>query len=194
MQFPVHIAFKVLTLAPQMLVTDGAGRTLGFVRQKLLRLIEDVTVFTDETQKTPIYSIKADRVIDFSARYHFADTDGRPLGCVQRQGMTSLWRAHYVIEIDGQPVLAVHEEKPFVKVLDALLDQIPFVGLVTGYFLNPSYLVTRPDTSPALRITKRPSLLETGFTIDQLGPLDERERECALLAAMMIILLERNRG
>ena len=194
MNFPVNIAFRILALAPQMLVTDADGRVIGFVREKLLRLVDDVTIFSDETQATPIYAIKADRIIDFSACYHFSDAHGRPLGHVQRAGMRSLWSANYSIHLDGAPAFEVNEENPIVRLLDGLLDEIPFVGIFTGLFLNPTYLVTRTDGGEALRITKRPSLLETDFRIDQLGPLDDRERECALLAGMMIILLERRRG
>ncbi len=193
MQFPINIAFKILALAPQMYVTDASGRNLGYVRQKLLRFIEDVTVFEDDTQAKPLYSIKADRVIDFNANYAFADPQGYPLGSVGRQGWRSLWKAHYIISVAGEPRFDVHEEKPFIKLVDGLLGEIPIVGAMTGLFLNPTYLVSRGEQG-VLRITKRRSVFETDFVIDKLGEVDDRERECVMLAAMMIMLLERSRG
>ena len=194
MRFPVQIAFKVLALAPQMYVTDADGRSLGYVRQKLLRLVEDVTIFADDTQQKEIYSIKADRVIDFSANYHFADAQGRPIGSVARHGVRSLWRAHYVVNVGDEPRLEVSEERPFIRLLDGLIGEIPFVGMLTGLFLNPSYLVSRSGGGEVMRITKRRALFETDFRIDKLGDTDDKEQECALLAAMMIMLLERSRG
>ena len=194
MRFPVQIAFKVLALAPQMYVTDADGRSLGYVRQKLLRLVEDVTIFADDTQQKEIYSIKADRVIDFSANYHFADAQGRPIGSVARHGVRSLWRAHYVVNVGDEPRLEVSEERPFIRLLDGLIGEIPLVGMLTGLFLNPSYLVSRSGGGEVMRITKRRALFETDFRIDKLGDTDDKEQECALLAAMMIMLLERSRG
>lgn len=194
MQFPIKIAFKVLALAPQIYVTDGTGRSLGYVRQKLLRFVEDVTVFTDESQATPIYGIKADRVIDFSANYHFTGATGEPLGSVQRKGMRSLWKAHYIISVGGQPVFEVNEKSALVRLVDGVLEEIPVLGWLTGLFLNPVYNVTRIEGGEALRMVKQRSLLETDFKIDLIGTLDAREQECAMLALVMIVLLERSRG
>ncbi|MCP4602297.1 MAG: hypothetical protein GY847_17565 [Proteobacteria bacterium] len=39
-----------------------------------MKLREEVTVFADPDQNRPLYKINADRVIDFSARYHFTDS------------------------------------------------------------------------------------------------------------------------
>ena len=99
MNFPIQIVFKLLALAPQMYVSDASGAGIGYVRQKLLAFKENVTVFTDATQSKPIYAIKADRIIDFNAQYHIADTAGVSLGSVRREGVRSLWRASYVISV-----------------------------------------------------------------------------------------------
>lgn len=194
MQFPLRIRFRLLTLIPQLDVRDAAGASLGHVRQKLFAFKEDVTVYSDDTLSTPIYTIRADRVIDFSANYAFADASGRPLGRLRRQGMRSLWRAHYLIGFGDQPVFEVREESAWVRLGDSIVGQIPFLNVLTGYFLNPKYLVSRSDGSPVLRMTKRPALFETDFEIEQLGPILPDEQVVALLGLMMIILLERSRG
>jgi uncharacterized protein YxjI len=194
MQFPIQITFKLLALAPQMYVTDSAGATLGYVKQKLLAFKESVTVFSDDSQQTPIYSIAADRIIDFNAEYFFANAAGQRLGSVQRKGMRSLWKAHYVINIAGQPAFELHEESAMVKFLDGLIGEIPIVGMLSGYFLNPKYNVTRMDGQPALRIVKHRSFLESMFAIDRQGDLNAQEQEAVMLGLMMIVLLERSRG
>ena len=35
----------------------------------------------------------------------------------------------------------IHEENPFVKVLDSLVEVIPFADALGGLFFNPAYLV-----------------------------------------------------
>jgi hypothetical protein len=194
MQFPLAIIFKILAFAPQMYVTDAGGNAVGYVRQKLLAFRDSVTIYTDEAQATPIYTINADRVIDFTANYHFADAGGRPLGYVRREGMRSLWRAHYKISVGDRPIFEVNEESAWVRLADSVVSEIPFVGAFTGYFLNPTYLVSRIGGGEALRMVKRPALLETHFAIDQVGDISADEQACTLLGLMMIILLERSRG
>ncbi len=84
--------------------------------------------------------------IDFSARYNFTDASGRHIGGIKRQGMRSIWRANYEIHnTAGQQVLKIHEESGWIKVIDALVGEIPIVGMFTGYMFNPAYLVERMD-------------------------------------------------
>ncbi len=194
MQFPLRISFRLLTLIPQLDVRDAGGASIGHVRQKLFALKEDVTVYSDDTLSRPIYTIRADRIIDFTANYAFAEANGRPIGRLRRQGMRSLWRAHYMIGLGDAPVFEVREESAWVRLADSIVGQIPFVSFLTGYFLNPKYLIGRSDGSMVLRMTKRPALFETDFEIEQLGPILPEEQVVALLGLMMIILLERSRG
>ncbi len=194
MQFPIQIAFKLLAIAPQMYVRDQAGQNLGYVRQKLLAFKEKVTVFTDETQATPIYTMGADRIIDFNAEYHFANAAGQRLGSAKRSGMRSLWKAHYVINVGDGPAFEVQEESAFVRMVDNVIGEIPFVGFLTGYFFNPVYLITRTNGTAALRMVKQRSFWESLFTIEKQTELNDAEQEAAMLGLMMIILLERSRG
>ena len=105
MQFPVSLEFKKLALAPQIIVTDASGKMQFYVRQKMFKLKESITVFADVEQTRPLYKIDADKVIDFSARYHFKDQNGIEIGSIKRQGRKSLWKAHYDI-YDGEQIVA----------------------------------------------------------------------------------------
>jgi uncharacterized protein YxjI len=97
MNFPVDLTFKLLALASQIYVRDANGNLMGYVKQKLLKLKEDINVFADESQTAVIYNIKADRVLDFSARYTFRDGAGNVIGSIKRKGMRSIWKANYEI-------------------------------------------------------------------------------------------------
>lgn len=194
MQFPIQIAFKILTLAPKLYVTDAGGQSIGFVRQKLLALRESVTVFDSEAQATELYHIGADRIIDFNANYHLTRHGGETIGYVRRRGARSLWKAHYEVHLGDRMVFEIGEESAFVRLVDLLVGEIPIIGMFTGYFLNPVYNVTRPDGTRTLRIVKKRSFLESTFTIEQLAEIAPAEQECALLGTMMMVLLERSRG
>jgi len=100
MNYPLDLSFKLLALANQIAVTDAQGTLIFYVKQKMFKLKEAVTVFADKEQQRQLYSINADRVMDFSARYQIATANGESLGSVKRQGMKSLWKARYDIS-DG---------------------------------------------------------------------------------------------
>jgi len=193
--YPLNLSFKILAMAPQISVTDSHGKCVFYVKQKLMKLKESVTVFTDAKQTEPLYFLNADQVIDFSARYHFTDTDGTTIGAVQRRGMKSLWRAHYDILDGNRTVLQIREVNPWVKVADTLLGEIPILGIFTGYLFHPAYVVTRAGDIPVMRLEKQASLLEKKFTITrQQTDLAPHEETRVLLSLLMMVLLERRRG
>ena len=195
MRFPLDLRFKVVAIAPQISVTDAAGALLLYVKQQAFKLKESVTVFRDAEQRHPIYRIAADRVLDISAQYRIDDAGGSPLGVLRRQGMRSLWRAHYEVYRGGVPFLTIREENPWVKVVDGLVGEIPILGLFTGYVLHPAYRVARIDRrSAVMRAVKQPAFLEGRFTIEQVTELAPPEQTLAVLAVLMMLLLERRRG
>ena len=194
MQYPLDLNFKVLALAPQISVTDASGQQVFYVKQKLFKLKEAVTVFADAAQTRPLYSINADRIIDFSAQYHFTDLMGMPLGSVKRDGIKSLWRARFNILNGAAPNLMIREENPWVKVIDGVVGQLPLVGMFSGYVFHPAYLVTRGDNMNVMRMQKLPAFFEGKFKIEKLGELQPAEETRILLSLLMMVLLERSRG
>jgi hypothetical protein len=194
MNFPLSLSFKIIAIAPQISVTDATGNLVLYIKQKAFKLKEAVTVFGDAGQTMPLYTIGADRVLDFSATYHIADMQGRAIGDVKRQGMRSLWKAHYEVLESGAPRFTIREENGWIKVLDGLLGEVPIVGMFTGYFFNPSYIVTRADGVPVMRLTKQPAFFEGKFTLERLAPLDPMDEARTVLGLIMMLLLERSRG
>lgn len=194
MNYPLNLSFKIVAIAPQISVTDASGNLVMYVKQKLFKLKEAVTVFGDAGQTQPLYSINADRVLDFSASYSMTATNGAPVGAIKRQGMRSIWRTHYDLFDRGQPTMTIREENGWIKVGDAVLNGIPIVGMFTGYFLNPTYLVTRANGQPVMRLSKEPAFFEGRFRMDPLGPMEPIEELRVVLGLLMMILLERSRG
>ncbi|HET6763832.1 MAG TPA: hypothetical protein VFH27_09165 [Longimicrobiaceae bacterium] len=195
MDFPLHLNFKKVALAPQISVTDANGRMFAYVKQKAFKLKEAITIFAEKEQINPLFTINADRILDISARYTIRDAQGAELGAIQRRGMRSFWRASYEIVRDGAVVMQIREENPWVKVLDGLMGEIPVLGFFTGYAFNPAYLVTRTDTgAPVLRIKKEPAFLEGKFSVQRQGELSESDQTLGVVALLMMVLLEKRRG
>ncbi|MBI5957396.1 MAG: hypothetical protein HY866_01585 [Chloroflexi bacterium] len=197
-QYPLKMSFKIVAVAPQIYVRDAQGTDLFYVKQKLLKLKEDIGVFSDSSKSRQLFTIKADRIIDFSAKYHFtSSTDNRPLGAVKREGMKSLWRASYQISNPAeQPLHTIREGNPWAKVGDGCMSSLPMLGLLSGYFFHPSYIVYQTGTeTPLMKLEKQPAFFEGVFKIEALAPnLSDEDETRFLLSFIMMILLERQRG
>lgn len=195
-QYPLMLSFKIFALAKQATVTDATGRTVLYTKQKMFKFREHVEIWTDQSQATRLADIKANKVIDWSARYFSTDAHGGEIGSVGRRGWRSIWKAHYETfnPGDNTPDFSIREENPWTKVLDSMLGEVPIVGIFTGYFFHPSYLASRSDGTPAMRITKQAAFWEGRFQINKLGNLTSREELNLFLSFMMLILLERRRG
>ena len=194
MQYPLQLSFKILALAPQISVIDSAGRQIYYVKQKLFKLKEAVTVYADQAQSRSLYTINADRIIDFSAQYHFTDHRGMNFGSVKREGMKSLWRARYNIMNGASPSLTIREENPWIRVMDGIFGEIPVLGLLSGYLFHPAYIVSNNGGQSLMRLEKMPAFLESKFEIKKLAELDASEETRILLSLLMMVLLERSRG
>ena len=81
-----------------------------------------------------------------------------------------------------------------MEVLDTVLAEIPFIGIVTNYVFNPSYVLINLEGQPVIRLKKKPSFLGREFELEQLGSLDADDDDRVLLGLMMMILLEKRRG
>ncbi|MEM1069538.1 MAG: hypothetical protein AAGI63_11630 [Planctomycetota bacterium] len=194
MQYPLELSFKLLTLGQRIVATDATGQTLMYVKQKMFKLREKVEIYSDESQTNLLFRIEADRVIDFSANYTFTDAQGNHWGSVGRRGMKSLWSAHYDVIQDGNIDMTIEEESPTKKLLESLLGEIPILGMVFVYFLNPTYLVRRPDGKLLLKLIKQPAIFEGRFTVEKHSDMPEDDELRSLLALIMLGLLERARG
>lgn len=192
--YPLELGFKLVTIGTRVRVHDAAGRPIAHVRKKKFRLKEEVTVYENEDQKNVRYRIKADRVFDFGASYAIGRPDGHMVGAVKRQGVKSLWRSSYALaDAAGREAGTIHEENPFVKVLDGLMEQIPGGDLAGGLLFNPAYLVELRG-KPVLRLRKKRSVFESTFSLEKLGDFSEDEEDLLLAGVIMMVLLERDRG
>jgi uncharacterized protein YxjI len=194
LQYPLDLRFKLLTFGQRITVVDADAQMLMFIKQRMFKLKEKVEIYSDQSQTDLIFRIEADRVIDWSANYHFTDAAGNDWGAVRRQGMKSLWSAHYDVIQDGQVDMSIREESPLKKVLESLLGEIPILGIGVIYWLNPSYIVSRPDGTPVLKLIKQPAFWEGKFRLEKLADMPEDDELRSLLALLMLVLLERRRG
>ena len=195
LNFPISFTFNVTTLSNDFSAKDASGRTVAYVRQKMFKLKEAISIYDNENKSHLTHSIAADKWIDFSAAYSFKDAEGKEIGKIARKGWASIWKAHYEL-IDQHQKLQYHirEDNAWVKVLDSVLGQLPLLGGLTGYLFNPSYTVTDLNGQAICQLKKEPSFFGRKFKLSKLKPIDNDDDERIILGFMMMVLLERRRG
>ncbi len=196
LQYPLEFKFKVTTLASDFTITDKNGQIQAYVRSKIFKLKDDVQVFDSDAKNQVLYTIRANKWIDFNASYAITDpTTNTEIGKVARKGLRSFWRATYnILDNRGENLFTITEENPWIKMWDSFVGELPLIGMFTGYFLNPAYIVKDQNGQIIFRLKKTPSLLGRRFVLDRLVDIpDDQESLCAL-SLMMMVLLERARG
>ena len=194
LSYPLDLSFKIVTIGTRIKIKDAAGRQVAYVRKKKFKLRENVGVYADEDQSRLLFRMKADRMIDFSARYAISGPDGHPLGAVGRRGMKSLWSSAYLLEdAYGTEAGSIREDNPWTKVLDGVMESLPLGDALGGLFFNPAYLAELYGKD-VLRIQKQPSVMESSFRIHKLADFSDEEEDLLLAGIIMMVLLERDRG
>jgi hypothetical protein len=195
-KYPLQVRFKTIAIAEQIYVRDADGVDLLYVKQKLFKLKEKVEIFRDSTKSELLYTLQADRVIDWSPEYTLSDKDGNALGTIKREGAKSIWRSSYMVSIGGKPLGTVHESNPWTKVIDGLVGEIPIIGLVSNYLFHPRYAIDSVDGERLGEIEKRPAFFEGSFMIHdtKLSSLNETTQQHLIALLMAVSLLEQGRG
>ncbi len=148
LNYPLDMSFKFFAINPQVRITDAGGQVVAYIKQKAFKLKEDIKIFSDEQQQQQLFQIKADRIIDFSANYSITRPDGRPVGSIKRKGARSILKATYLLfDANGSEVGMIQEENAWVKVMDALIGEVPVLGIFSGLMFNPAYLVNMSGTT-----------------------------------------------
>lgn len=195
LKFPLQLTFKIGTLANDFITLDANGNMIAFVRQKMLRLIDEVQVFNNESRSELLYTIKANKWLDFNTTYTFINSTGYERGRLVRKGWASFWKAYYeIFDENKQQDLLIREENPWAKVFDSMIGEVPVLGFLSGYLFHPSYILTRPDSTQVVRLKKIPSFFGRRFIVEKLDNFENGEEERIILGFMMLILLERRRG
>jgi uncharacterized protein YxjI len=194
-QFPVNFDFNISTFANDFTAKDSNGTTIAYVRQKMFKLKEEISVFDNESKTKVNYKIKADKWLDFSTAYSFYDNRNREFGKVVRKGWKSIWNAHYeIINEHQKQQYIINEKNPWIKVLDSLVGEIPVLSFFTGYLFNPTYLVKDSQGKTVVELRKLKSFFGKKFEVSKTGILDTDDDDRIMLSLMMFVLLERRRG
>lgn len=194
--FPVDFEFKITTLHNDFVAKNAHGNTVAYVRQKMFRFKEAVSVFSDESKSKELFHIKADRWIDFNAHYDLISSEtNTSIGSLGRKGMKSLWKARYTVyDTAKNATFEISEMNPWAKVADGVVGEIPIISFFTGYLFHPKYGIYDQQGNQIAQLSKLPSFWGRKFKLEEIQPISNVNKYQIMLSMMMIVLLERERG
>lgn len=70
-------------------VYDSSGSVVAYCKQKAFRLREDLQLFTDMSQSTPLLRLRARQIIDFGVTFDVSLPDETVIGSLRRKGLKS---------------------------------------------------------------------------------------------------------
>jgi uncharacterized protein YxjI len=94
------------------------GRPILFVKQKKMKIREDIRFRLAPDDEAHLFMIKSKSVFEFRGRHEVLDADGAVIGMLEKDFGKSLLRSHwYVRDAAGQELLAAHEASWIIALL-----------------------------------------------------------------------------
>ena len=178
---------KFWALAGQVHVFDEKDNLLCYVRQKLFKLREDITVYGDESMNEPVLSIKARQIVDFAAAYDIVDvTTNEKVGALKRKGMKSIIKDEWMIMDTKDNVIAsLGEESTGGALASRAINLIP-----------QTYVIKMgPDNKIIARFKQKFAIAVHKFDIEFFdGESIIVDRRLAIGALILLLLIEGRQG
>jgi uncharacterized protein YxjI len=126
---PIANEYRISVPSPG---TTEEGRPLLFVRQKKMKIKEDIRFRLDPDRDEHLFMIKAKSVFEFRGRHEVLGPDGRVIGLLEKDFTRSLLRSHWhVRDADGNELFEAHEASWIIALLRRIGDIGPdFVSLL----------------------------------------------------------------
>jgi uncharacterized protein YxjI len=114
------------------------GRPLLYVKQKRLKVKEDIRFRVSPDDDAHVFMIKSKSVFEFRGRHEVLDAQGAPIGLLEKDFGRSLLRSHWhVRDATGKEVLEGHEASWFVAILRRIAGFLPeWLSLLTWLPFN----------------------------------------------------------
>jgi uncharacterized protein YxjI len=103
--------------------TSEEGRPLLYVKQKKMKIKEDIRFRLSPDEDAHLFMIKAKSVFEFRGRHEVLDADGQVIGLLEKDFTRSLLRSHWhVRDPAGNELLEAHEASWIVALVRRIAD------------------------------------------------------------------------
>lgn len=106
-----RIRKKVLAFTNQYWIEDGGGKVVGYTKQKMLRVKEDIRIFSDASMNGELFRIQQEQVLDMWGNFAIVDSPTNAVvGRIRRSAMSGIAADEYLLfDAAGQQIGRVFE-------------------------------------------------------------------------------------
>jgi uncharacterized protein YxjI len=123
---PIANLYRVTPLA---VGETPAGPPIAYVRQKKLKIKEDIRFYADEAETQELFAIKARSWLDTGgSRYDVTAADGTSIGILHHTFKSILRTTWLILDPMEQEVAVARERSPVTAILRRAIDFVPEVG------------------------------------------------------------------
>ncbi|QGZ52290.1 MULTISPECIES: LURP-one-related/scramblase family protein [Streptomyces] len=158
-QHRFHIRQKLTPMANRYVVhaagpDGGEGEIVAFAHQKRLALKEQITFYTDESQRQVLFTFRARQVVDLGATYDIHAASGSPVGTLRKDFAASLLRSTWHLRPEGSTAETTGVERNrVVALVRRVWDLIPFTDFVP--FAWPYHFDFATSGRPVMSVEKQ---------------------------------------
>lgn len=193
-KYPLQLKFKITALANDFTVKDNSGKTIFYVREKLLKIRDHVKVYSNTSKEVQLYDLVSNKLIDFQQTFTITNSKQQVIGKVRKKTFQSFVKVTYNIQNpNGELEYTIREKSALVRFFDSIFGELPIIGFFSGYVFHPQYFVKDANQRTVMKLEKKPSFWGRKFTIEKLtsNPINEEQ---IILSLMLLILQQRSRG
>jgi uncharacterized protein YxjI len=119
---PIGNEYRISIPAPG---STEEGRPLLFVKQKKLKIKEDIRFRLDPDREEHLFMIKSKTVFEFRGRHEVLDADGQVIGLLEKDFAKSLLRSHWhVHDVSGVELFEAYESSWPIAILRRVADMV----------------------------------------------------------------------
>jgi uncharacterized protein YxjI len=109
------------------------GELLAFVEQKRMKLREEIYFFADREKTQPLFSVKAENIMDPRGRYQLLDPSGEIIARFKKNFGQSLLRSTWHLQdADGNETGIAKERNLFAALFRRFATLVPYIGEFLG--------------------------------------------------------------
>ncbi len=175
---------KVLALTNKYWIEDSKGKTLGFSKQKMFKLKEDIRIYTDEKMREELFRIKQTQIIDVWGKFAVIDSKTDViLGYIKRRvGLSTFaWDAWSMYDKNWNLLGGIEENKAR--------------GLVRKYVpggsIVPEHMILTLRGQPVAEINQKFKVIGDIWNVKIMNLPKDFDRRVLLSGALLMAMIER---
>lgn len=180
-----RIRKKTLTIGNKYWIEDAKGRILGFSKQKLFKLKEDIRIYSDESLSQELFSIKQQQIMDMWGKFAVVDSSNMHLGYIRRKAlMSGFIRDEWeVYDANEQLIGGIYES----------MGRGLARKFVPGGKLIPEKMIFKLDGKDVAKIDQKFKIIGDIWTLQCLNLPENFDRRVLLSCLILMGMIERAR-